>query len=56
MVNKSIVLLRVTLESGEMEWVNFLMEALRQSQHSPALTSTPTSLPNLNGKKQEKEN
>ena len=38
-----------------MEWVNFLMEALRQSQHSPALTSTPTSLPNLK-KKQEKEN
>ena len=44
---------RVTLESGEMEWVNFLMEALRQSQHSPALTSTPTSLPNL--KKQNKQ-
>ena len=33
-VNKSIVLLRVTLQSGEMEWVNFVMEPLRQSQTS----------------------
>ena len=38
---KIVVLLRVTLESGEMEWVNFLMEALRQSQTSRSLLHTP---------------
>ena len=38
---KSIVLLWLTLQSGEMEWVNFLMEALRQSQTSRSLLHTP---------------
>ena len=55
-VDDNIVLLRVTLQSGEMEWVNFLMEALRQSQTSRSPTHYFSSKPQAETQKYKYKN